>query len=155
MSSAAGGPHPTAGLSIPRALQVCMSAGECWDTHQGVLALPPRPPHLPCSCAGLLPLLLATCLLLLLSLLRAQTQPVKSGLDPTGLLPDPPPQQPHSLGCALAIPLAEISFTPFLPGKARATFRAPFKYTLKGGNFWWGRACWPREGSSPSRWPQF
>lgn len=142
-------PTPHAGLGVPRALQgmrVC--AGGCRDTHQGVLALPPRPPHLPCSCAGLLPLLLATCLLLLLSLLRAQTQPVKPGLDPTGLLPDPPPQQPHSQGCA-------VNFTLFLPGKARATFRAPFKYALRGGTSGGADPLCPSEGGSPSRWPQF
>lgn len=76
---------------------LCACAGAVHNTHQRVLALPPRPPHLPGSCAGLLPLLLATCLLLLLSLLWAQTQPVRPGPDPTGLHPAPTPQPPHSL----------------------------------------------------------
>jgi hypothetical protein len=43
------------------------------DTHQRVLALPARPPHLPGRGAGLLALLLASRLLLLLSFLWAQT----------------------------------------------------------------------------------
>lgn len=102
-------------------------------THRRVLALPPGPPHLPGSCAGLLPLLLATSLLLLLSLLWAQTQPVKPGLDPRALPSVPPAGQPHFQGCATLVPLAGMVFTRFLTGRAGPPLRA--ESTLPSGDF--------------------
>ena len=120
-------------------VRVCVPAqgsGGHHFTHRGVLALPARPPHLPGSRAGLLPLLLGTSLLLLLSLLWAQTQPVKPELDPRS-----PPQRPTHRAATLpgwchAGTLVGMVFTCLLPGRAEPLPRADFHISSGGGDLW-------------------
>lgn len=134
-------------------VRVCVPGG-CRDTHRGVLALPPGPPHLPCGRAGLLPLLLATSLLLLLSLLWVQTQPVKPGLDPRGPLPCPPTPTMATLpGPLQAVPPGRAGLHPSLAWQRGSQ---PFgSHGNKTSGDFGVEAAAPALCRSPSRWRRF